>query len=41
MFFFSWFVNVQVFADLWPDATQLQMVSVAVALKEIGYEIEV
>ncbi|KAM0945810.1 putative glycosyl transferase, family 1 [Dioscorea sansibarensis] len=30
-----------VFADLWPDATQLQMVSIAVALKGIGYEIEV
>ncbi|KAJ0971503.1 hypothetical protein J5N97_019462 [Dioscorea zingiberensis] len=30
-----------VLADLWPDASQLQMVSIAVALKEIGYDIEV
>lgn len=28
-------------ADLSPDAIQLQMLSVAAALKEIGYEIQV
>lgn len=34
-------IRLQVVADLSPDAMQLQMLSIAAALKEIGYDIEV
>ncbi|KAI3772499.1 hypothetical protein L6452_03685 [Arctium lappa] len=32
--------NLKVFADIWVDPQQLLMVTVAVTLKAIGYEIE-
>lgn len=35
------YICLQVFADLWVDPHQIAMVTVATALLEIGYEIEV